>query len=161
MPAHPKVIAALDVAGVDYEVMACDPDLADTAEFCRAYGVDPAESANTILVSSRRPPGEMAACVALATTRLDVNGAVRRRLGVRKVSFASPEVTLDVTGMEIGGVTVAGLPDDIPVWVDAAVAAVDSVVVGAGTRSAKIRLPGAHLERIPGVLVVGDLARAA
>lgn len=160
MRADPRVIQALEQAGIAYEVMDCDPELADTAEFCRAYGIDPAESANTILVASRKPPGHEAACVALATTRLDINGLVRRRLGVRKVSFASADLTRERTGMEIGGVTVPGLPDGLPVWVDGAVAATPSVVIGAGTRSAKIRLGGSDLARLPGVEVVPDLAGA-
>lgn len=158
MPADPRVLSALDEAGVDYSVMDCDPDLADTADFCAAYGVDPAASANAILVASKKPPGHHVLCVVLATHRLDANSAVRRRMGVRKVSFADPDVTRELTGMEIGGVTVAGLPDGLPVWVDAAVAEVDEVVVGAGTRSAKIRLPGDHLARLPNVEVVDDLA---
>ncbi len=158
MPADPRVLAELDQAGVAHTVMDCDPDLADTAEFCAAYGIDPAASANAILVASRKPVGERALCVVLATHRLDVNGAVRKRLGVRKVSFASAEDTVDLTGMEIGGVTVAGLPADLPVWVDAAVAAVDEVVVGAGTRSAKVLLAGSDLARLPNVEVVQDLA---
>lgn len=161
MSADPRVLAALDGAAIAYEVIDCDPALADTAEFCRAYGVDPAESANTILVASRRPPGEQALCVALATTRLDVNGVVRKRLGVRKVSFAPPELTREVTGMEIGGVTVPGLPPQLPIWVDSAVAATPSVVIGAGTRSAKIRLSGADLIALPGVEVVDGLAAPA
>lgn len=156
----PRVIQALDEAGVAYEILACDPELADTAEFCRAYGIPLEESANTILVASRRPPGHNAACVALATTRLDVNGVIRQRLGVRKVSFAPAELTTEVTGMEIGGVTVPGLPSDLPVWVDAAVAATSSVVIGAGTRSAKIRLRGPDLSLFPGVEVVDGLALA-
>lgn len=158
MPADPRVLEALDEARVDYEVMPCDPELADTAEFCRAYGVDPAESANTILVASRRPPGHNAACVALATTRVDVNGVVRRRLGVRKVSFASADLTSELTGMEIGGVTVPGLPSELPIWVDEAVTGTASLVIGAGTRSAKIRLAGGDLVRLPGVDVVAALA---
>lgn len=158
MSADPRVLSALEAARVAYEVMPCDPALADTAEFCRAYGVDPAESANTIVVASRQPPGHNAACVALATTRLDVNGVVRRRLGVRKVSFASAEATQEITGMEIGGVTLPGLPTGLPIWIDAAVAAAASVVVGAGTRSAKIRLAGPDLARLPGVEVVDGLA---
>lgn len=158
MSADPRVLEALDAAGVEYEIMPCDPELADTAEFCRAYGVDPAESANTILVASRRPAGHNAACVVLATTRLDVNGEVRKRLGVRKVSFAPAELTVELTGMEIGGVTVTGLPSELPVWVDEAVVRTPSVVVGAGTRSAKIRLAGADLVRLPGVDVVPGLA---
>lgn len=158
MSADPRVLRALDGAGIDYEVMPCEPSLADTAEFCRAYGVDPAESANTILVASRRPPGLNAVCVALATTRVDVNGVVRRRLGVRKVSFAPADLTSELTGMQIGGVTVPGLPTGLPIWVDEAVTDTPSVVVGAGTRSAKIRLAGGDLVRLPGVDVVPHLA---
>lgn len=161
MPADPSVLVALETAGITFEVMPCDPDLADTADFCRAYGVDPAESANTIVVASRRPPGHNAACVALATTRLDVNGTVRRRLDVRKVSFAPADLTRELTGMEIGGVTVPGLPGGLPIWVDAAVAETPSVVIGAGTRSAKIRLAGGDLARLPGVEVVAGLASPA
>ncbi|HSJ35444.1 MAG TPA: YbaK/EbsC family protein [Acidimicrobiia bacterium] len=158
MSADPRTLQALEAAGIPFEVMPCDPELADTADFCRAYGVDPAESANTILVASRRPPGHNAACVALATTRLDVNGAIRQRLGVRKVSFAPAELTTALTGMQIGGVTIPGLPADLPVWVDRAVADSASVVIGAGTRSAKIRLAGGDLVRLPGVEVVAGLA---
>ncbi len=159
VPPDPRVVAALDEAGVAHTIMDCDPDLADTAAFCAAYGIAPEASANAILVASRKPEGHRAVCVVLATQRLDVNGTVRTRLGVRKVSFASAEDTVELTGMEIGGVTVAGLPDDLPVWVDPAVAAVGDVVVGAGTRSAKVRLDGADLARLANVEVVPDLAR--
>ncbi|HEX7097768.1 MAG TPA: YbaK/EbsC family protein [Acidimicrobiia bacterium] len=158
MSADPKVIDALERAGIVYEVMYCDPALADTAAFCEAYGVDPGESANTILVASRKPPGHNAACVALATTKVDVNGVVRRRLGVKKVSFAPAELTVELTGMAIGGVTPPGLPEGLPIWVDEAVTQVESVVIGAGTRSAKIRLRGSDLARLPGVEVVPGLA---
>lgn len=161
MSADPRVIAALDSAGLAYEILPCDPQYADTAEFCRVYGVEPSESANTIVMASRQPVGHNAACVALATTRLDVNGLVRRRLGVRKVSFASAEATKEMTGMEIGGVTVPGLPVGIPIWVDAAVASTPSVVIGAGSRAAKIRIAGSDLLRLPGVEVVEGLAAPA
>lgn len=160
MSAHPRVLSALEGAGVSYELLPCDPELADTAEFCRAYGVAPEESANTIVVASRRPEGLAVACVVLATTRLDVNGTVRRRLGARKVSFASAEATVELTGMEIGGVTVCGLPDGLEVWVDQAVADAPSVVVGAGTRTAKIRLAGPDLARLPAAAVVEGLANS-
>lgn len=159
MPADPRVVTALDAAGVDYEVMECDPDLADTAAFCEHYGVAPEHSANAILVASRKPKGHRAVCVVLATQQLDVNGTVRKRLGVRKASFAPPDDTVELTGMQIGGVTIAGLPDDLPVWVDPAVTAVDEVVVGAGTRSAKVTLPGAAIPVLPNVEVVDGLAR--
>jgi prolyl-tRNA editing enzyme YbaK/EbsC (Cys-tRNA(Pro) deacylase) len=159
MPAAPHVIATLDAAGVAYEVMPCDPDLADTATFCEAYGIPPERSANAILVASRRPLGERAVCVALATTRLDVNRTVRQRLGVKKVSFASAEETVEATGMTIGGVTPLGLPGGLRVWIDAEVMVPDWVIVGAGTRAAKIRLAPGDLVRASAAEVIQGLAR--
>lgn len=158
MSADPGVIAHLAALRLSYEEMDCDPDLADTAAFCEAYGVPLERSANAILVASRRPQGHNAVCVVLATTRLDVNGAVRRRLGVRKVSFAPPELTLALTGQEIGGVTIFGLPDGLPVWIDSMVMDHDWVVVGAGSRTAKIKLDPTQLIGLPGYQVVENLA---
>ena len=91
--------------------MDCDPALADTAQFCEAYGIPLERSANTILVASRRPEGHFAACSGAGYhPKLDVNGLVRQKLGVRKVSFADAQQTKELTGMEIGGVTIFGLP---------------------------------------------------
>lgn len=159
MTADPKVTAALGEKGIVYEEMACDPDLADTTQFCEAYGIPLERSANAILVASRKPVGHNVICVVLAHTRLDVNGLVRRKLGVRKVSFASAELTADLTGQEIGGVTIVGIPDDLPVWIDSRVTDCDWVIVGAGSRTAKIKLDPAQFIGLAGYEVVEDLAR--
>lgn len=159
MTASPEVLADLARLGLDYEEMACDPDLADTAQFCEAYGVPLEKSANAILVASRKPEGHNAVCVVLAHTRLDVNGTVRRKLGVRKVSFAPGDLTKELTGQEIGGVTIFGLPDDLPVWLDGRVMDCDWVIVGAGSRTAKIKLDPAQLIGLDGYEVVEDLAK--
>ena len=118
MPIDAAVLESMNTLGVTFEEMDCDPDLADTASFRGRMRVPLERSANTILVASRRPEGHFAACLVLATTRLDVNGLVRQRLGVKKVSFADAGQTRELTGMEIGGVTIFGLPDALPVWVD-------------------------------------------
>lgn len=154
----PIVEETLARLGVEHEVLACEPEYADTAAFCERYGIDPADSANTILVASRRPAGHLAACIALATTRLDVNHRVRDEMGVRKLSFADAETTAEVTGMAIGGVTPFGLPADIPVLVDAAVFARPSVVLGGGNRSSKLRVDPAALEHLTTVRRVAGLA---
>lgn len=158
MPSDPKVIADMERLGITYEEMACDPELADTALFCEAYGIPLERSANAILVASRKPEGHNAVCVVLATTRLDVNGKVRQLLGVRKVSFAPAELTKELTGQEIGGVTVFGLPEGLPVWIDSRVMEHDWVVVGAGSRTAKIKLDPRQLAGLDGYEVVEDLA---
>jgi prolyl-tRNA editing enzyme YbaK/EbsC (Cys-tRNA(Pro) deacylase) len=153
-----RLVAALEPLGVDYELFACDPSLADTAAFCAAYGFDPGDSANTILVIGKSDPPRYAACVVLAPNRLDVNRAVRDRIGTRKASFAPAEATRDITGMEIGGVTVFGLPADLPIWVDARVMQRDRIVLGGGSRSWKVLAPPSILSALPGTAVVEGLA---
>jgi prolyl-tRNA editing enzyme YbaK/EbsC (Cys-tRNA(Pro) deacylase) len=154
-----RVGDAVEALGARCEPLPCDPDFADTAAFCARYGVDPADSANAILIASSRPPGRHALCVLLATTRLDVNGTVCRLLDVRRASFASADETRARTGMFIGGVTPFGLPADLPIYVDARVMTRASVVIGGGSRSLKLRLAPGELTRIPGVQVVDGLAR--
>ena len=72
----------------EHELFACDPALADTAAFCAAYGFAMEDSANTIIVVGKGAEPVYAACVVLATHRLDVNRVVKTRFG-RKASFAS------------------------------------------------------------------------
>lgn len=149
---------ALEGLGVEYELFPCDPALADTAAFCAAYGFSPEDSANTIVVIGKSNPPRYAACVVLATHRLDVNRAVRDRLGTRKASFASADETRELTGMAIGGVTAFGLPDGLPLLVDAAVMTRERVVLGGGSRSWKVIAAPEILTRLPGVEVVDGLA---
>jgi prolyl-tRNA editing enzyme YbaK/EbsC (Cys-tRNA(Pro) deacylase) len=152
------VAAALDATGVAYELMECDPAFADTAEFCGRYGIDPADSANAIVVVGKSEPRSYVCCVVLATTRLDVNGAVRKRLGVKKASFASADETAELTGMMIGGVTPVALPPGMPVWVDARVMERDRVVIGGGSRSMKVHVSPDVFRKLPGCEIIDDLA---
>ena len=145
----------------DFELFACDPALADTAAFCAAYGFALEDSANTIVVIGKSDPPVYAACVVLATHRLDVNRVVKQRLGTRKASFASPDETRELTGMAIGGVTAFGLPDGLPLWVDEAVMARDRIVLGGGSRSWKVLAPPSILLTLPNVEVVQGLAALA
>lgn len=156
----PAVAATLDRLEISFELLECDPALADTADFCANYGVDPNDVANTILVSSKRPVGVDAICVALATTRLDVNRAVRDQLGVKKLSFASAERTRELTGMELGGVTPLGVPTSLPILIDERVILRDRVIVGGGNRSWKVALPGRALTQLDGARVIETLARS-
>ncbi len=153
-----RLIDRLDATRVEYDIFECDPELADTARFCEAYGFSPDESANTIVVIGKSDPPVHAACVVLASTRLDVNKVVRKRLGVRKASFADGEVTAASTGMEIGGVTPIGLPDDLPIWVDARVMERDRIVLGGGNRARKVLAPPELLTAL-GAEVVDGLAK--
>jgi len=142
-------------------VVPCDPALADTAAFCEAYGYAMEDSANTIVVVGKGDPPRHAACVLLATTRLDVNGTVRRRLGTRKASFADAGATLELTGMALGGVSAVGLPEGLPLWVDAAVLGRERIVLGGGSRSRKLLASPSLLLELPGAELVEGLASPA
>lgn len=148
----------LDALGEPYEVLPCDPALADTAAFCAHYGIAPEHSANCIIVASRREPKRYCACLALATTRLDVNKTVKRLLDAGRVSFAPPDETRSLTGMEIGGVTPFALPADLPLYVDRRVLEAPIVWVGGGSRSLKIGIAPVIFSRMPNVTVIDDLA---
>jgi prolyl-tRNA editing enzyme YbaK/EbsC (Cys-tRNA(Pro) deacylase) len=152
------LIAQLDETGIDYELIDCDPDLADTAQFCEAYGFTMEQSANTILVVGKSDPAVFAACLVLAHTRLDVNKVVRKRFGVKKASFASGDDTVRLTGMQIGGVTPFGLPHDLPIWIDSRVLDCPQILLGGGSRSRKVLVAPRILIEI-GAEVVEDLAK--
>jgi prolyl-tRNA editing enzyme YbaK/EbsC (Cys-tRNA(Pro) deacylase) len=153
-----SVVAALEGLGADFEAFDIDPDFADTAAFCAQYGFTLEESANAILVASKQPPGVHSLCLALATTRLDVNHVVRDLMGVRKLSFAPADLTRDVTGMDIGGVTPFGAPTGVAIYVDAAVTRLSRCIVGGGSRSMKVKVDPEVFRRMPGVQVVEGLA---
>ena len=155
---HEPTRRRLDELGVEYEVMPCDPALADTAAFVAAYGVPPERSANTIVVASKGAEPTYVACIVLATTSLNVNTVVRREMGVRKASFAASEPVREITGMEIGGVTPFGLPDAMAVLVDARVMEPDWIILGGGNRSSKLRLAPSGMTRLTSVRVVEGLA---
>ena len=161
MARHPlerKVVDHLDALDASYELIDIDPALADTAAFCEHYGFTMKDSANALLIASKRPPGKWGLCLALATTRLDVNHRVRELLDVRKLSFAPAEETVAVTGMEIGGVTPFGLQVEFPVFVDNAVMNVSRVIVGGGTRGMKVIVDPEVFSRMDRVDVVEGLA---
>ncbi|MBQ0830601.1 YbaK/EbsC family protein [Streptomyces tagetis] len=139
-----------------------DPEWADTAVFVEHYGAGLLRSsANCVVVSAKRGgAATLAACLVLSTTRVDVNGVVRRHLGARKASFASMDTATGETGMEYGGITPIGLPRDWPLLVDPAVVDLPYVLVGSGRRRGKLLVPGKALAELPGAVVLEGLGVA-
>ncbi len=132
----------------------------DTAAFSARYGFGLEDCANTLVLRYKRDGAEgYAAVVNLGSRRLDVNGAVKALLGARRLSFAAREVATELTGMQFGGITAFGLPEGMPLLVDAAVFERPLVVMGAGVRETKLLLSPALLKDLPGV-VVAELSEA-
>ncbi len=150
----PGVQRQLEALGIAHEVLACNPEWADTDAFCANYGIPRENAANAIIVASKTDPKQYVACLVLSNTKLDVNHAVSKLMGIKRLSFASAEETRALTGQLIGGVTVLGLPDSMPVYLDARLMEREYVIVGGGNRSTKIKVAPAELRKLPRAEVV-------
>ena len=147
---HERVRQSLQAAGItDFEVLACPPELADTAEFCAHFGIAGEDACNAILVAVKSTPRRYVACLVRADTKLDVNRKVSALTGVKRLSFASSEETAELTGMLIGGVTIPGLPDDVEIYLDERVIERPRIIIGGGNRSSKIRIAPSELLKLP------------
>ncbi len=156
-----RVREVLDGLGLPYEIVEIDPAYADTAQFCERYGFPLEQSANTIIVGGKKEPRQYAACVVRATTRLDVNHVVRKLMGVPRLSFATAEETMALTGMLIGGVTVFALPDGVPIYVDEGLMPLPYVILGGGSRSTKVKIAPEIFTRLPGAAIIPGLSQPA
>ncbi|MEA2236454.1 MAG: hypothetical protein QOC81_1178 [Thermoanaerobaculia bacterium] len=151
----PSVQRELDALSIPHEVMPCNPEWADTDVFCANYGIPRENAANTILVALKTEPRSYVACLVTASMKLDVNHKVSKLTGIRRMSFASAEETAALTGQLIGGVTVFGLPEGVPLYVDEEVMKRDYVIVGGGNRSTKIKVAPKHLRKLSRAIVAG------
>jgi prolyl-tRNA editing enzyme YbaK/EbsC (Cys-tRNA(Pro) deacylase) len=152
--ARPVKVAIAEL-GLECFVAPIDPSRADTAEFCAAYQVPLEVSANCVVVAGRRAEvSTMAACLVRATDRADVNKVIRKRLDVRKISFAAMDDAVRATGMEYGGITAIGLPSTWPILVDEVVAGLEMIVVGSGIRGSKIAMAGRSAAGLPNAEVL-------
>ncbi len=155
-----RVVTVLDAIGVEYEIIECDPDFADTAAFCEKYGYPVDNCGNAIVVASKREPVQFATCIVKGTSRLDVNKTVRKLMGVPKASFASPEQTVELTGMMIGGVTPFALPPDVPIYADDKLMALDYVILGSGSRSSKVKIVPQVFDVLTNTQIISGLSKA-
>ena len=153
-----QVKSTLEGLGVKYEWVEVHPEFADTVAFCEKYGFPMDHSGNTIIVASKRGEKKYSACIVLGTCKLDVNKKVRSLMDVSRLSFANAGETMDLTGMMIGGVTPFGLPESVPIYIDAMIMDLDYVILGGGNRSWKLKIPPESLLGIPTAHVIEGLS---
>ena len=136
-----------------------DPGFADTAQFCEFYEIGLEVSANTIVVEAKRGDRRWyAMCNVLATTKADVNKAVRKFLEAKSVSFASMDFAVAETGMEYGGIGPIGAPESWPFLIDSRVLEPEYVVIGSGIRGSKIATSGKILSQLSNATVIDEMA---
>ncbi|MBT4125228.1 MAG: hypothetical protein HOJ22_07965 [Chloroflexi bacterium] len=153
-----SVTSFLDTTKIAYDIVEIDPDFADTAAFCEKYDFPLENSANTIIVASKKKPKTFTASVVRATHRIDVNHVVKPMMNAGKVSFARSEETAELTGMMIGGVTALALPPEVPIYVDHGLMSLDYIILGGGSRSIKIKISPEIFHSVPNAQIVEGLA---
>ena len=140
------------------QVVPIDPQYSDTDALNAHYALDPEATGNCVLVAGKRTGEErIAACVVRAPDFADVNHVVKKRIDVRKASFLPVERAVEMSGMEYGGITPVGLPEDWRLFIDGAVADRDTVLIGSGVRHSKLLVPGELLMALPGAERVENL----
>jgi prolyl-tRNA editing enzyme YbaK/EbsC (Cys-tRNA(Pro) deacylase) len=146
---HALVASLVERLQLNVEVLECRPEWADTAEFCANYGIPAEDTCNTILVVLKTNPRSYVACLVRSDTKLDVNHKLAAVTGTKRMSFASGDETVTLTGMMIGGVTVLGLPEGMRLLIDDQVMQRERIVVGGGNRSSKVLLAPSELLKVP------------
>ena len=155
--AKPVALAAERVPSAHVAVI--DPHCYETAALCTEYDVDPDVLTTCVLVCGELESGDKtyAAVLVRHGDKVDLNGVVRRRLGVRRVSFADQDVSERATGMIRSCISPVGLPDDWHLLIDDGITTRSHVVVAAGVRGAKILTDVRELTALPHAEVL-DLA---
>lgn len=137
-----------------------DAEYADSAKFCEHYGVDPKDGANCVVaVATRGENRTFAACLIPVSCRADLNNVARKTLGAKRVSFAPLDEVLKETGMEYGGITPLGLPENYPVLIDSRIAEMKRLIIGGGFRKSKLSVPGKILAELPNAVIVEGLGK--
>lgn len=165
---HPELMAPLTAqAATDSAhsdsiwVAPIDVSLADTAAFCGHYDIGLDQSANCVIIETKRGNNLCyAACIILATDRVDVNSTVRKYFDARKASFASMETAVTLTSMEYGGITPLGLPNDWTILIDVSVIDQKMLIIGSGIRASKLAVTPEVLSSLPNAIVM-DIKKPA
>jgi len=146
----------LDEQGIAYELLPHEHTESATDE-ATALGLSPDEVAKTLIVAT---PGGYVRAVIPASQRIDLNKLREIHPGARKkVHLASEDdLARDYPDFELGAVPpLGGLRQD-PVVVDSRLAALDSVVLEAGSHEESVRLAASDLVRAAGA-EVADICR--
>ena len=111
-----KVLDYSKTQQIEYEKIDIDPNFSDTENFCKKYNFSLDQSANTIILESKRPKGIYSIAVVQASKKLDVNTKLKNIMGVKKLSFANAAKSEELTGMKVGGITPFGLSQKLQIY---------------------------------------------
>jgi prolyl-tRNA editing enzyme YbaK/EbsC (Cys-tRNA(Pro) deacylase) len=141
-----RVVAALEVAGVEADVRRFDVPVPTAAAAAEALGCEVGAIANSLVFAA---DGEPLLVLASGAHRVDT-GKVAALVGVEKVRRATPEFVLAATGQEVGGVAPVGHPAPLRTVVDVDLAAFPVLWAGGGDHHTMFSATYEDLLRVTG-----------
>jgi len=163
-PATRKVGAALDEAGMTSRLVALTETARSADEAAASLNVEVCAIVKTLIFDLVPAAGPLAGqrvpvAVLISGDRRCDTGAVVRVLGCGgEISRPDAARVKEVTGYSIGGVSPVGLPDEVMVLIDAALARSDTIWAAAGHTHLVFGCTFSELERLTGGRVTGDIS---
>jgi Cys-tRNA(Pro) deacylase len=148
-----KVTDLLDAANITYHVLPHSEPVYTVEGAAAQRGVIKEEMVKSILLRERKHRRFVMACVT-GESRLNPQ-AVRKHLpgNWKRLSFASAEEIHNLTGFTKGAIAPVGLPADIPVVFDEAIARCAKVNISSGDHMAGLELDPQDLIRITDAII--------
>lgn len=143
MPTTP-VTTALDRLGIPYRTFTHPGPVRSLEQAATERGQRPEQVVRSILF---RLEQDRFALVLVAGPAQVAWRTLRKHLGQSRLTMASEEEVVAVTGYQIGAVAPLGLPQPLPVYIDDSVTAEEEISLGSGVRGTTIILAAADLLR--------------
>jgi Cys-tRNA(Pro)/Cys-tRNA(Cys) deacylase len=144
MPETPPVSLELEELGIPHRVFTHSGSVTSLEQAARERGQRPAQVVRSILFRT----GQDEFMLALVAGPAQVSWKILRKyLGQSRLTMATEDEVLDVTGYLIGAVGPFGLPRRLRVLVDAGVLAEEEVSIGSGLRGTAVILKSADMLR--------------
>lgn len=150
----PPVSLALESLGVPHRVFRHETPVTSLEQAAQDRGQRPSQVVRSILF--RVMEGEFALVLAAGPGQLSWK-ILRKILGRSRITMATDEEVLDVTGYRVGTVGPFGLAKPVRVMIEAGVLKEDEVSIGSGMRNTAVILKSADLHRALGNAEVVEL----
>ncbi|MBI4673157.1 MAG: YbaK/EbsC family protein [Chloroflexi bacterium] len=157
---HTPVTRALDAQHIPYRVFQHPGPVASLEQAARERGQLPEQVIRSIVF--RLAQDEYVMVLMAGATQVNW-GALRKYLGVSRITMANAGELHAATGYEIGAVSPFGLPKPMRVIADPSVFIPDEISIGSGVRGITVIMSSAQLKRALGnteIVALGDLRQA-
>lgn len=134
--------------GISYKVVNYSSWVENAQEAALETGLDLEKMVKTLIFKAG---DKYLALLISSPERVDIQ-KVNQQLAL-KISMASPEETLEVTGCVIGAVTVLGLKNKLSIYLDSTIMEYDTIGIASGVRGTEILMSPDDLKKATGAEV--------